>query len=59
MKDGIKFLAAVAAFVVFMNIVAFILSLLFSNWVTGSITFLGTMTALIYALYKIIESELH
>jgi hypothetical protein len=57
MKDGIKFLAGVAVFIVILNIIAFIIAILFSNLVTGSITFLGTMTALIYLLFKLINQE--
>jgi hypothetical protein len=58
MKNATIAVAALAGFVIVLNVIAFILSILFSNWVTGTITFMGTILALAYALYKIVESEL-
>jgi hypothetical protein len=58
MRNGTIAIAALAGFVILLNVIAFILAILFSNWITGTITFTGTIAALTYALYKIVESEL-
>ena len=59
MRNATIALAALAGFVIVLNVIAFILAILFSNWVTGTITFIGTITALTYALHKIVEMELN
>jgi hypothetical protein len=59
MRNTTIALACLAGFVITLNLIAFALAILFSNWITGSITFIGTVAALIYALYKIVESELN
>lgn len=58
MKSTIIALAVLAAFIVALNITAFVMAILFSNWITGTITFMGVVLALCFALYKIIEQEL-
>ena len=59
MRNTTVALACLAGFVIALNLIAFTLAILFSNWITGTITFVGTLLALIYALYKIVESELN
>ena len=58
MKDATITLAFFAGFVILMNILAFIVAILFSNWITAGITFTGVVTALFYALFKLIQKEL-
>lgn len=50
MKTALKTLGALVAVVILLNVLALIANLLFSNIITGSITFIGTISALIYLL---------
>jgi hypothetical protein len=50
MKTALKTVAILVSVVILLNLVALIMNLLFSNSITGSITFIGTISALIYLL---------
>lgn len=53
----LKFIGGVVFTWIALNVVSFILALLFSNLITGSIVFIGSVLGLVYLLIKLTTQE--